>query len=285
MANVLTILWRDLCQPVTDALRRLGCAVGSRVWWCPGGQLTSLPLHAAGPHGIDLPGFFDLFVSSYTPSISSLIAARTIVRDGSEVDERLLLGIGQSDALPHVKEEVKALQDIFSDHAFVLDGAAATPSSVLAGLSRYPWVHFACHGSLNPDLPFECAFELYGGTMLPLQQILQLHLEGRAEGAFLATCHSASSANAGTPDEALTLASAMQFCGFRAVVGSLWAMNDEDGPALAREYYSHLLNHGAKDCDTADVRMSARALHAAVKSLRDNGLPLHRWATFVHWGV
>jgi hypothetical protein len=33
----------------------------------------------------------------------------------------------------------------------------------------------------------------------------------------------------GTPDEVVHLASAMQFCGFRSVVGTLWAMEDVYG--------------------------------------------------------
>ena len=33
----------------------------------------------------------------------------------------------------------------------------------------------------------------------------------------------------GTPDEVVHLAAALQFCGFRSVVGKMWAMEDDDG--------------------------------------------------------
>ncbi|KAI9450791.1 hypothetical protein F5148DRAFT_986813, partial [Russula earlei] len=33
-------------------------------------------------------------------------------------------------------------------------------------------------------------------------------------------------------DEALHLTAAMQYCGFRSVVGTMWGMADSDGPEL-----------------------------------------------------
>lgn len=34
-----------------------------------------------------------------------------------------------------------------------------------------------------------------------------------------------------------------------------------------------------------DVRGSAFALHQSVKEMRDRGVPVERWSTFVHIGV
>ncbi len=85
-----------------------------------------------------------------------------------------------------------------------------------------------------------------------------------------------------TPDEVLTLAAAMQFCGFRSIVGTLWTMSDNDGPVLAEKFYTHMLRNGFDKMDVCD---SAEAVHLATKSMREAGVPPHRWTTFVHVGI
>jgi CHAT domain-containing protein len=61
-----------------------------------------------------------------------------------------------------------------------------------------------------------------------------------AEFAFLSACHSAAINIDNTPDEAIHLAAALQFCGFRSVVGTLWAMADVDGPDVAEDFYGYM---------------------------------------------
>ncbi|THG94579.1 hypothetical protein EW026_g6920 [Hermanssonia centrifuga] len=102
MGSILRTLWEKICQPVAVALQKVGCPVGSRIWWCPIGRLSSLPLHAAGiyENGVLVEGFPDLYMSSYTPTLTSLIASReTAVKESSHVR---LLGVGQSNSLPEV---------------------------------------------------------------------------------------------------------------------------------------------------------------------------------------
>ncbi|KAI0300955.1 hypothetical protein BC826DRAFT_966599 [Russula brevipes] len=50
-----------------------------------------------------------------------------------------------------------------------------------------------------------------------------------AEFAFLSACHTAEMADGSIADEALHLAAAVQYCGFRSVVGTMWATADVDG--------------------------------------------------------
>lgn len=58
-----------------------------------------------------------------------------------------------------------------------------------------------------------------------------------AEFAFLSACHSAAVDSQGSPDEVLHLAAAMQFSGFKSVVGTLWGMADTDSPTVAKAFY------------------------------------------------
>jgi len=103
-----------------------------------------------------------------------------------------------------------------------------------------------------------------------------------AELAFLSACHSAAIDINNTPNEAINLASALQFCGFRSVVGTLWAMADMDGPDVAEGFYRYMF----RDPDSiGDFRDSAVALNHATREMRKRGVPLDRWINFVHIGA
>ena len=69
--------------------------------------------------------------------------------------------------------------------------------------------------------------------------------------------------------------------GYQAVIGTLWSINDYDGPLIAQEVYSHLYNNGHPDSSRA-----AHALHNAVASLRaQNGEQnFLSWVPFIHMG-
>lgn len=179
-----------------------------------------------------------------------------------------------------VKTELDHIKRIFSDHVRVLDGSSANPDTVLAGLRDHPWVHFACHGSLEDALPFKACFTLHGGNV-SLLQIMKARLPN-AEIAFLAACHSAAGEPIGNPNEALNLAAAMQFCGYRTIVGTMWAMSDKDGPELSRDFYEYMLRQGLEN---VDIRDSATSLHLAVDAMKKRGVPMSRWSTFIHVGV
>ncbi|THH01198.1 hypothetical protein EW026_g1436 [Hermanssonia centrifuga] len=101
MGGILRILWNEICKPIVNALRNMGLPIGSRVWWCPVGKLGTLPLHAAGIYdkGMLVEGFPDSYVSSYIPTLSSLITSRETAAGVARVN---LLGVGQSNTLSHV---------------------------------------------------------------------------------------------------------------------------------------------------------------------------------------
>jgi CHAT domain-containing protein len=135
---------------------------------------------------------------------------------------------------------------------------------------------------LQPGRPFESSFLLQEKTHLTLLRIAKSHLP-TAELAFLAACHTAELAEDGTPDEVLHLTAAMQFSGFRSVIGTMWAMVDEDGQDLSEHFYSKMFAAGAQ---RASYEKSARALRYAVRKLRiEKRVSLERWVNFVHYGA
>jgi hypothetical protein len=72
-------LYELVGRPMIKRLNKLHVPEQSRIWWWPTSGFCSLPLHAIGPipSDVDLPQYFqDLYISSYTPSLSALIESR-----------------------------------------------------------------------------------------------------------------------------------------------------------------------------------------------------------------
>ncbi|KAE9391503.1 hypothetical protein BT96DRAFT_1024038 [Gymnopus androsaceus JB14] len=284
ITDILSELWYSIGKPVSDMLLHIGIQQGSRIWWCPTGALTFLPIHAAGVYTPKGPrtSILDIFVSSYTSSMSALATSRKELESRSPRDMHLL-AVGQSKDLPKVLEEFSAMQDIVSSQMHLLDNNDAEPSLVVRDLrEKYSWVHFSCHGDLNTNDPFLSSFRLSGKEpALKVIDLLEAQLPS-AELAFLASCNSAAAESSSAVEEVITLASALQYCGFSSIMGTLWTMADEDAPALSRDFYTYMLRNGPNG---VDVKESARALHEAVQEMRKRGVPAERWSTFIHIGV
>ncbi|KAH8996333.1 CHAT domain-containing protein, partial [Lactarius akahatsu] len=269
-------------QPIIDRLRELRIPEQSRVWWCPTSVFCSLPLHAMGPipsDGHQKRYFSDLYVSSYTPTLGALIASRANVSQTSDFSASLLM-VGQPDAY---LQGVKGRDGYLPVAGLISD--EATRATVIHGLQKHRLAHFACHGNLEPGKPFEASFELHGGDRLTLLDIVRSWLAIAAEIAFLSACHTAEYTDMEHPDEALHLTAAMQYCGFRSVVGTLWAMADTDGRDLSAHFYGHMFSpEGEVSLPLCD--RSARALRDAVQKLRKKkGVTLERRVNFVHYGA
>ncbi|KAK0213764.1 CHAT domain-containing protein [Armillaria fumosa] len=280
LIRILRVLWKDICQPVVRHLLASGIAEQSRVWWCPTGALLSLPIHSAGPYNEGERNLMDIFVSSYTPTLSALVNARARSHDLSRKGVKLL-ALGQSNTLPQVKLEFEQLRNMFAGAATLLDGHESNADLFLTGASNAPWLHFACHGFLNVKNPLKSYFTLHSGS-LSVEKILAGATASHGELAFLAACHSGTGESEQAPDEMISLAAVIQAIGFRCVIATLWTMADADGPVLAREFYGYLLQHGIAH---ADFQESAMALHTAAKAMRDRGVPIERWSTFIHIGI
>ncbi|OJA18515.1 hypothetical protein AZE42_13813, partial [Rhizopogon vesiculosus] len=83
------------------------------------------------------------------------------------------------------------------------------------------------------------------------------------EFAFLSASHT-TVGHALSPDEAVHLAAAMQFSGFRSVVGSMWSVDDTFAGQVVSAFYENMFDKpGRLDCTHAAV-----ALHKAMKKLR-----------------
>ena len=290
LTSVLSGLYELVGKPVIEKLRELKVPEKSRIWWCPTSVFCSLPLHAMGPipsdDGNDLY-FSDLYIPSYTPTLSALIESRqrgslsnSLVSDHSKPS---ILLVAQPDTLPGAFGEINAIKATKAQ-VTTLISAMATPETVIEGLREHRFAHFVCHGNLEPGKPFDSSLELHN-AYLTLLAIVRSQLPA-AEFAFLAACHTAELTEGSVADEGLHLAAAMQYCGFRSVVGTMWAMADMDGADLSKHFYKAIFADVANQNGVPYHERSARALQIAVKKLRTKrGMTLERWVNFVHYGA
>ena len=289
LASVLAELYELIGKPVIERLRQLQVPEQSRIWWCPTSVFCSLPLHAMGPIPSDngeLRYFLDLYISSYTPSLSALIQSRSGRGSGLRFSDRpSVLLVAQTDpSLPTVGGEIQVIRALDTEVTSLIS-EAATPAAVLDGFLHHRFVHFACHGTLEANKPFEAGFELHGDERLTLLEIVRADLP-TAEFAFLSACHTAEVTEGSIMDEGLHLAAAVQYSGFRSVVGTMWAMVDEDGPDLAENFYKAIFSDSRREQGIPYHERSAKALQFAVKKLRrKRWITLERWVNFVHYGA
>lgn len=149
----------------------------------------------------------------------------------------------------------------------------------MSELPNSEWLHLACHGQQGgPKDPLNSCLLLYDGKLY-LKQLLGMPLPN-AEFVFLSACETAMGDDT-ISNEALHLAGGMLFAGFKAAVATLWSINDDDGPAVAKVVYEHLFVADSQKT----VADSAEALQKAVTRLRGMGVPTYRWAPFIHIGV
>src|SRR6266851_4960810 len=286
LPSVLEELYELVGRPVIKRLNELNVPEQSRIWWCPTSVFCSLPLHAMGPiqSDVDPPQYFlDLYIPSYIPSLSALIESR---KPGSQTicKPSILLVAHPDESMRAAPKEMRAVQAV-DTQVTTLFLTKATRTAVLSRLCDHQFAHIVCHGILEPGKPFGSSFKLHKGKRLELLDIIRSQLPD-AEFAFLSACHTAELTEKSIADEVLHLAAAMQFCGFRSVVGTMWAMADIDGPDLARHFYQTLFSDEAQLEGRRYYERTALALREAVLNLRrKGGITLERWVNYVHYGA
>ena len=286
IAAVLAWLWDAVISPLLpDLLLACGTVTDGhrpRVWWCPTGPLTFLPLHAAGHHDSSGQTILDHVVSSYAPTLRLLRQARRRP-SGEPGDSRPLLVAlpvtpGQQN-LSGAEREADDFAKRFTA-ARQLRGPQATVEAVSRALSACPpWAHFACHGIQDVADPSAGHLILHDGP-LSIAEISELRLD-HAELTFLSACET-SRGGAALADEAITIATAFHLAGCSHVVGTLWAIADRLAPAAANDVYEALSQPGPPGIEPSTT---ALAVDAAVRALRDKcpGMP-RRWAPYIHIG-
>ncbi|MGH3567486.1 MAG: CHAT domain-containing protein [Pseudonocardia sp.] len=281
--TALAWLWDSVTAPV---LEHLGAAAGvpagsrPRVWWSPSSLLTMLPLHAAGRHTADgRQTVMDRVVSSYTPTVRSLVYARNVAAGPDAAPSPLVVAMpitpGQAD-LRGARQEADLLRERFPGTT-VLMGEAARPARVLEELGRHRWLHLSCHGSSDIGDPSSSHLMLAGGERLRVVDVAGQTASG--DLAFLSACNTGRGGLA-LVDEAVHLAGAFQLAGYRHVLAASWPIYDHLTVQLTRDVYERI-TPGEPSVDEVAV-----VLHDAVQQVRDERPDAPwLWAGYVHFGA
>ncbi|KAG1872971.1 CHAT domain-containing protein [Suillus subalutaceus] len=274
LVGILRKLWHDIVDPVVQALKMSNVHPGSRIWWCPTAEFTLLPLHAAGPYERERDNLSQIYISSYAPTLATLVRARQRVSRYASTQNFVAIGQGNPDGGKELRCRLIPIMLSFTS----LEDNAATVQGVFDALNDNQWLHLACHGMPNRQQPFESSFAMRDGPLM-IKDIVRSNWQN-PEFAFLSACHT-TVGDERSPDESIHLAAAMQFSGFRSVIGSMWSVDDEVARQVVSAFYDKLVDDsGRLDCTRAAV-----ALHKAVKKLRHNNIPLEQQIVFVHIGV
>ncbi|CAL9675540.1 hypothetical protein SUDANB105_07853 [Streptomyces sp. enrichment culture] len=256
----LAALLRRLSETVTGPVLDSFPERPRRIWWCPTGPLTMLPLHAASGDT----------VCSILPSLRALAQARKT--PPATPGDLLIIAVPKApnaDPLPNVDAEQEFLTGVFPDYTLLRN---ARRESARHALSRHMRVHFACHATQNLVSPSEAGFVLQDGLLSLTDLLAQPPSHG--ELAVLSACKTATGGIAHL-DEAITLANALHHTGWRHVVATQFSVWDDAAARFTELLYPLLSEH-------ADP---AEAVHAAVRILRDaHPNSPSRWAPYVHTG-
>ncbi|TFK35314.1 CHAT domain-containing protein [Crucibulum laeve] len=293
LSDILRELWTMVVKPILDALQLKPSATPPRIWWCTTGPLTFLPIHAAGIYrGNDVTPaetVFDYSISSYTPTVNNILKSTNKHKRRPQFNG--LLAVSQSDtsglpSIPNTVVECQNIQDMFTTAQLDVTNLrehGATIETVLRGMEDNSWIHLACHASQDAKHSTQSAFQLHDGP-LNLATIIKKPLP-LADFAFLSACQTGTG-DEEISEEAVHLAAGMLSAGYRSVIASMWSINDEYAPLVAKEVYSQLLRDAE---DGPDSTRSAYALHQATQTLRetlgDSEMALLSWVPFIHLGL
>ncbi len=161
-------------------------------------------------------------------------------------------GVSTLPRLPGTRAELQALGRLFGSGARLRMGKEATPAMVLASSGTARYLHFACHGLLDPadsllsGLALSPDPAVMGDTgLLQVREIMR-RLRLRADLVVLSACDTGLGETS-RYEGVVGLTRAFQYAGARSVAVSLWQVSDESTAALMPAFYAELRRGSPKD--------------------------------------
>lgn len=278
--EALAALHRQVGEPIERAARRSGAR---RIVLAFDGALRYVPLAALADGGPPLG-------ERYT--VVHRVVARSAAHAGSMAPPELVaMGVSQptpgQPGLPGVAREVCAIVDGPVHGLAAADGACAPPRGIVRGSGwlndSFTWqrladaaaggsglLHVGTHFDLRPGNIGRSTLLLGDGSRVALDALAQLDFSGQ-ELVTLSACETGlggGTAADGREVEGLNLLILRR--GARAVLATLWRVDDESTSVLMRAFYREL-----KRTDAAE------ALRRAQAQVRAQA----RWAVPAHWAA
>ncbi|KIN03504.1 hypothetical protein OIDMADRAFT_143091 [Oidiodendron maius Zn] len=296
LSKFLRDLWKNLAKPVLEALGHRQALGKSDSWpsvtWISSGILCLYPIHAAGLGLHTEANTMNRVISSYAPSLSSLVRLHGRESKEKYMDEPtevVIVSMPETtdrSSLDLSTDEAAAIAQNFPNSTLL---KSQTTEQVLSAVAKEPHiVHFSCHGEVDYSQPLLSKMLTSNWQTSPLTVAdLQMLNIKRSRLAFLSACFTANAGVENMQDEGNHIAGALHCAGFSNVVGSSWYVGERAALEVTKRFYEELARAG--ESWTKDV---AKALHFAVMDFRENtrtagnrmrGDPVS-WAPFLHFG-
>ena len=274
--NTLKALYDVIIEPIADLVR------GDELILVPEGPLCLAPFAAF----VDSKSTYlcDVCRIRVIPSLTSLILIRDspagyhskkgvlLVGDPC-VQEIVIPGI-KLEQLPFARKEVQMIGRIL--HTKPLIGIEATKNEVLSRLPSVALIHIAAHGrmetgeiALAPNIARASQIPANEDFLLTMKDVTSAQI--RARLVVLSCCHSGRGEI--KAEGVVGIARAFLGAGARAVLVSLWAIDDEATLEFMKSFYSHLVKGIS----------ASESLNKAMKHMRESDQfnEVKHWAPFV----
>jgi hypothetical protein len=226
----------------------------------PHGPLHQLPF-AALTDGAGAPLIDRVARLSYGPSATVLLSDPPPPARAAGACLAIGYDGGAGSALRHTEDEAAAVAAICGGVA--LRGGPGVLGRLRDMAGRHLLLHLACHGEFRLDEPLESWLELGPGERLRAADVIGgLSLD--ADLVTLSACRSGVSRVA-RGDEPFGLVRAFLAAGARAVLVTLWPVEDRSARLLMERFYAELLAPGA------DAAAALRAAQLALRGLAGEG--------------
>ncbi|KAK6513161.1 hypothetical protein TWF506_009326 [Arthrobotrys conoides] len=225
------------------------------IWWIATGQLTQLPIHAAGKH-FKHSGetVLDRVISSYAVSVKSFIENRqgAAERSYNTSGKALIVSMPKTPGHSPLHFAGREAGDVSStcqslNLSIVKPDLPYGKEEILKQLQDCQIFHFAGHGLSDPTNPSQSHLLLDDWRKSPLavQDLQSLNLHDNPPFlAYLSACSTGSNKVMTLCDESINLIGASQSAGFRHVIGSLWEVNDLQCASVAKTVYETIAKKG-----------------------------------------
>ena len=246
-------LYEELFRPLRRKLKEEHLIIA------PYGILHQLPFHALHDGERCLS---DEFTFSYTPSGGVLAAC--LRRPASQATANVVFGIADVRS-PAIESEARRVAALLPGAQLYL-GEAATEERLRLAAPHTRILHIATHGFFRRDNPLFSAIRL-GDGFLSLFDLYRLDL--KADLVTLSGCSTGLSEVVGG-DELLGLTRGLLHAGARAVLLSLWDVQDESTAEYMSTFYQRM----------SEGKTAAEASRDALRNLRSKYEHPYFWAPF-----
>ena len=257
-------LYKYLLAPVVEQIR---CY--SKLLIVPHDTLHYLPFHALYDGHAYLLERFEI---SYLPNAALW---QHLHRQQSVGEGALAIGCSAAGQLPHTRSEAQRLADLFQGDLLLEE--AATRQQTCRAITGKRLLHFATHAVCDSEQPLFSGLLLADGWLTAFD-VFNLQLQ--ADLVTLSACQTGQSVLGGG-DELLGLLRAFFYAGAKALVASLWAVEDQATARLMAEFYTNLQQPITKSAALRNAQLAlCRSAQLSSSTSQAHYTHPYFWASF-----